>query len=398
MNGYRFAWVAGTLGILVGCSGRYDAGTDPASSAGSSSGKPDSSSGNDAGGSSSSGAAAAAAASPAVAGASSTAGASSLGGSSGDPDTPAGSAGAPLAVAGAPSVCGVVLAPPAAMPLASTEVIWRRLSLFLGGAASAPPAGIPAVTTRDIAGTLAMTLLDRAAPQSLPGMDRFVSSWWPGTPIASTWAAYFSTNGATLAQLLTTNAVSNPGAGLLTDEAVLNAPGLRISRRGAFLSQHLLCTPVPLAPPGLPDPPSAQPGETRRARLEKSIAAPSCAACHALMDPLGDGLEHFDTVGAFSNLDNGSPIDSSGTFQASGVQIRFNDANQLGLALAGQCAVAQCVAQQMLADAETSAKLPKPGSSDPATVAPIAAAFNASGGDLHTLVKQIVQSDTFLRP
>ncbi len=403
MNGYRLAWVAGTLGILVGCSGKYDVGLEPSSSAGSSGAKPDSSSGSGAGGASDAGAAPSTAGSP-TAGGGSSVGGSGTGvggngvGSSGVAGSgmPIGVAGASTGTAGAPSTCGVVITPPPPIKLASSEVVWRRLSLFLGGAASNPPLGLQVITDRETVGTLAMTFL--YGPKSAPGVDRFVASWWPGTPIAPTWASYFSAKDGTLSQLLTTSAVLNRGSGMLTDEAVLKAPGLRISTRGAFIAQHLLCISVPPAPPGLPPLSAAQPGETRRQRLEAAIAAPACASCHNLMDPLGDSLEHFDTAGSYDNLDNGSPIDSSGDFQGNGFEITFDNANQVGLALAGQCAVAQCVAQQMLADAETSAKLPKPGSTNPAVVAPIAAAFIASGGDLHALVRQIVQSDTFLSP
>ena len=404
MNSYRLAWFAGTLGILVGCSGKYDAGFEPSSSAGSSGAKPDGSSGSGVGGASDGGAAPSTAGSPAAGGGSSVGGTSTGVGGNGvgssgvaGSGTPIGVAGASTGTAGAPSSCGVVLTPPATIDLASAAVIWRRLSLFLDGEASEPPIGLPATITRETAGGLAMIILDRASPKSAPGMDRFVASWWPGTPIASTWAAYFSTKGGTLSQLLTTNAVASPGSGMLTDEAVLKNGGVRISPRGAFLSAHLLCIQVPPSPP-LPPSAAATPGETRRQWLEKTVASPTCRSCHQLMDPLGTALEHFDTAGSYGNLDNGSPIDSSGDFQGNGFDIQFDTPNQLGLALAGQCAVAQCVAQQMLADAETSAKLPKAGSSDPALVAPIAAAFIASGGDLHTLVRQIVQSDTFLRP
>ena len=52
---------------------------------------------------------------------------------------------------------------------------------------------------------------------------------------------------------------------------------------------------------------------TLRQRMEQHRANPSCAACHARMDPLGFGLENYDAIGAWREQDGGIPIDASGT-------------------------------------------------------------------------------------
>jgi hypothetical protein len=39
---------------------------------------------------------------------------------------------------------------------------------------------------------------------------------------------------------------------------------------------------------------------------------PACASCHSIMDPVGFSLEHFDLVGKWRELDEGSPIDATG--------------------------------------------------------------------------------------
>jgi len=49
-----------------------------------------------------------------------------------------------------------------------------------------------------------------------------------------------------------------------------------------------------------------------RARLERHRADPSCASCHAVIDPLGFALENFDMIGAWRTVDHGEPIDASG--------------------------------------------------------------------------------------
>ena len=49
-----------------------------------------------------------------------------------------------------------------------------------------------------------------------------------------------------------------------------------------------------------------------RARLQEHRANPTCAACHATMDPIGFALETFDAVGASRMYDSGERIDPSG--------------------------------------------------------------------------------------
>src|SRR5690606_34301072 len=51
-----------------------------------------------------------------------------------------------------------------------------------------------------------------------------------------------------------------------------------------------------------------------RERLAAHRDNPNCAGCHALMDPLGFGLENFNAVGQWRTIgDAGEPIDAAGT-------------------------------------------------------------------------------------
>ena len=50
-----------------------------------------------------------------------------------------------------------------------------------------------------------------------------------------------------------------------------------------------------------------------RQRLEQHRANPSCASCHAVMDPIGFSLENFDLIGKWREVDGGVPIDAAGT-------------------------------------------------------------------------------------
>jgi hypothetical protein len=256
---------------------------------------------------------------------------------------------------------------------------------------------LPALTTPQWAGSLVDSTLDSLKMTSAQGLTNFVTTWWPGTPNAEAWAALFGDSKATFTDLLTTTDVANPGSGVLTDPAVLRLP--EISQRGVFIDQHLLCTQVPPPPPNTGGTlPPATAGQTRREQLEQALANPTCKACHAIMDPIGYSLENYDTVGMFNTLDNGSPIDTAGTLLpgiAIANGITFVDVNDLGAQLAKECGVSLCLTQQLLADAEASAKLPVTGSADPVAVAQIA--YAASTGKLRDLIRAIVESDTFLR-
>jgi len=50
-----------------------------------------------------------------------------------------------------------------------------------------------------------------------------------------------------------------------------------------------------------------------RDRLEAHRADPSCASCHAVIDPVGFALENFDLVGEWREYDGDSKVDPSGT-------------------------------------------------------------------------------------
>ena len=76
-------------------------------------------------------------------------------------------------------------------------------------------------------------------------------------------------------------------------------------KRGKWILENLLGAPVPLPPPGVETnleetAGAAGSGPTSlRQRLEQHRANPSCASCHAVMDPIGFSLENFDLVGAW---------------------------------------------------------------------------------------------------
>ena len=112
--------------------------------------------------------------------------------------------------------------------------------------------------------------------------------------------------------------LTNTGrGGLLTQASVLTVTSnpTRTSpvKRGRWVLEQLLGTPPPPPPPNVPE---LEQGEkltgSLRQRMEQHRANPSCASCHARMDPLGFAFENFDAIGRFREKDGEFPIDPSG--------------------------------------------------------------------------------------
>ncbi|MEO6758220.1 MAG: DUF1588 domain-containing protein, partial [Saprospiraceae bacterium] len=107
--------------------------------------------------------------------------------------------------------------------------------------------------------------------------------------------------------------------GLLGQASVLTvtSPPNRTSvvQRGKWVLDNLLGAPPPPPPPDIPTLEDSSKGHknlTLRAALEKHRANPSCAGCHAVMDPIGFALENYDGIGRWRTQDGGSEIDASG--------------------------------------------------------------------------------------
>jgi mono/diheme cytochrome c family protein len=107
--------------------------------------------------------------------------------------------------------------------------------------------------------------------------------------------------------------------------------------RGAWVLETMLGTPVP--PPPADVPPLKTDAElghklTMRERLATHRSNPACSACHRMMDPIGFGLESFDWMGRWRDVEeNGKPIDASGVLPSGE---KFNGVVELRKALLGQ--------------------------------------------------------------
>lgn len=124
-----------------------------------------------------------------------------------------------------------------------------------------------------------------------------------------------------------------PRGGVLTHGSILTLTSHpnRTSpvKRGTFLLENVLGTPPPPAPqnvPPLSEDRGAKIQGTLRQRFEAHRSNPSCAGCHAFLDPMGFAFENYNAIGLWRGNDNGEPIDSTGKLLTGET---FKDAQEL---------------------------------------------------------------------
>lgn len=106
--------------------------------------------------------------------------------------------------------------------------------------------------------------------------------------------------------------------GILTQASVLTVSSYSTRTspvlRGKWILDNILNAPPPPPPPGVPNLDETKIGSAAslRQQLEQHRTNPTCAACHARLDPLGFGLENFDAIGSWRTMDGKFPVDSSG--------------------------------------------------------------------------------------
>ncbi len=105
--------------------------------------------------------------------------------------------------------------------------------------------------------------------------------------------------------------------GILSHGSLLAVTGGEVETspivRGLFVRRRLLCGELPPPPPGVAAmaEPDAENKPKRELFNQHQLAA--CRGCHALINPLGFGIENFDSVGRYRTVERGTPVDPSGT-------------------------------------------------------------------------------------
>ena len=163
--------------------------------------------------------------------------------------------------------------------------------------------------------------------------------------------------------------------------------------RGKALRELILCQKVP-DPPGnvtfnIVQDTTNPLYKTARERLNAHATEAMCTGCHKITDPLGLGLENFDSAGGFRTQENGASLDTSGALNG----ISYKDAAGLSSAVHDSPATTQCLVKRMssyaLGRSTTAA--------EDEWVKSLNASFAANGYRLPDLMRQLATSTEFYR-
>jgi mono/diheme cytochrome c family protein len=106
--------------------------------------------------------------------------------------------------------------------------------------------------------------------------------------------------------------------------------------RGVLVARNLLGRQ--LQPPPQAFTPLAadlHPKLTTRQRVILQTKPAACDSCHGMINPLGFAMERFDAIGRIREMENGTPVDASGSYTArNGKKISFGGAKDLARFLA----------------------------------------------------------------
>jgi len=163
--------------------------------------------------------------------------------------------------------------------------------------------------------------------------------------------------------------------------------------RGKFVREKLLCDRI--APPpknaALALPPF-DPKKTKRERFADLRTNPFCSSCHATLDPVGFGFEHYDAIGTWRATERSLPIDAKGTLlgteDANGA---FDGAVELAARLSTSQQVRRCIVKQWFRAALGRVEQPE----DTASLETTYQAFARAGFDVRELIVAIATSDAF---
>jgi hypothetical protein len=188
-----------------------------------------------------------------------------------------------------------------------------------------------------------------------------------------------------------TLAADSGRAGILGQAGVLaghsqpdhNSP----TRRGVFISGTFLCVTPPPPPQGvvtiLPDDPT----KTARQKLDAHRTSDSCKGCHGLFDPLGFGLEHLDSIGAYRATENGLTIDATGTLDG----VSYDGGAQMGAAFRQSARAMTCMVNNFYRAANGRAD----STADSAQIDSLTQTLAAKNYVWRDLVAEFIASDAF---
>ncbi len=192
--------------------------------------------------------------------------------------------------------------------------------------------------------------------------------------------------------------VEEPRGGVITQASVLtvtsNPTRTSPTKRGKWVLEQILGTPPPPPPPGvgvIADEQHRISATTLRALMEEHRKNPTCAVCHAKMDPIGFGLDNFDAVGRLRTMDGAFPLDTQGTLPDGRT---FSGPQELKkILLADKDKFARSLAEKLMIYGLGRGLTP----TDDCALDAIVKRTKASGYRFDALITAVVESDPFLK-
>ena len=191
----------------------------------------------------------------------------------------------------------------------------------------------------------------------------------------------------------------SPRGGVLTQGTVLavtsNPDRTSPVKRGLYILDNILGSPPAPPPPNIPS--LEESGKTvagRTPSLRESMvlhrSQPTCAACHARMDPLGLALENFNALGRWRDKERAGPIDASAKLVSGET---FTDVRQLKHILVERRSrdFYRCLTEKLL----TYALGRGLEAGDVQAVDTIVARIEANGGRASALLSGVIESTPF---
>ncbi|HKP63021.1 MAG TPA: DUF1592 domain-containing protein [Polyangiales bacterium] len=164
-------------------------------------------------------------------------------------------------------------------------------------------------------------------------------------------------------------------------------------KRGKLVRVRLLCQDLRDPPANVPPPPEPKQGVSTRERFAMHTASPACSSCHSLIDGLGFGLEHYDGIGAYRDVDQGVPVDASGLVNATrDIDGPYSGGPELAGRLVEGEDLRDCVPRQWLRYALAR----RESDEDACSLDSLQRAFARTDGDLYELMVALTQTDAFM--
>jgi hypothetical protein len=182
-------------------------------------------------------------------------------------------------------------------------------------------------------------------------------------------------------------------AGFLASHARSSRPSLIY--RGAFVVQRILCEPIGSPPAGAESTPLPETAGlvTTRERIDAMTSSGACTGCHhGRINPAGYAFEGFDEIGRARTIDNGAPVDTTGTLRVGAEDIAYDDPASFARELADSSQAQACYARRWVEftyDRDAAAE-------DACTIGALGDRLSEEGYSVRDLLIELVQTDAFL--